>query len=108
MHRKNHGAESKPTQGLLDTNALLRIPAPRRYFAGPLARHSSMNAQPRVERLDPRIRRPVRLTRREFDDLVTFVRTGLLDPRATPENFARLIPPELPSRLDPLEFEPTD
>lgn len=64
--------------------------------------------RPLLERLDPLVRRPVRLTRAEFDDLVTFVRTGLLDPRATPENLSRLIPPRLPSGLDPLEFEPGD
>jgi cytochrome c peroxidase len=48
--------------------------------------------KPVLERLDLRIRRPIRLTRAGFSDLVTFVRTGLLDPRATPANFATLIP----------------
>ena len=41
-------------------------------------------------------------------NLVTFVQTGLLDPRATPTNLARLIPDRLPSGLGPLEFEPRD
>jgi cytochrome c peroxidase len=62
-------------------------------------------SKPLLDALDPRIRRPIKLTKTEFIDLVTFVRTGLLDPRATPENFAKLIPSQLPSRLDPLEFE---
>lgn len=64
--------------------------------------------KPVLERLDPRLRRPMRLTNAEFADLVAFVRTGLLDPRATPLNFARLIPLRLPSELKPLEFELDD
>jgi cytochrome c peroxidase len=61
--------------------------------------------KPVLARLDPRVRRPIALTRGEFLDLVEFVRTGLLDPRATRENLAKLIPPRLPSGLEPLEFE---
>jgi cytochrome c peroxidase len=60
---------------------------------------------PVLARRDPLIRRPIRLTAQEFTDLVGFVRTGLLDSRATAENFAELIPPVLPSELEPLEFE---
>jgi hypothetical protein len=55
--------------------------------------------------VDPRVARPLRLTDREFDDLVEFVRTGLLDPRATPERFLALVPRELPSGLTLHEFE---
>lgn len=69
-------------------------------LAGPLGPMKSV-----LERLDPRIRRPLRLTNAEFTDLVAFVRTGLLDPRATTRNLARLIPARLPSELKPLEFE---
>ena len=62
--------------------------------------------KPVLDRLDPRVRRPLRLAGGEFADLVAFVRTGLLDPQATPGNLARLIPPVvLPSRLEPLVFE---
>jgi hypothetical protein len=64
--------------------------------------------KPVLERLDPRVRYPIRLTGGEFADLVAFVRTGLLDPRATPANLAGSIPRRLPSGLDPLEFEPDD
>jgi cytochrome c peroxidase len=67
------------------------------------------SSQARMERLlagvDPRVARPLRLTDREFDDLVEFVRTGLLDPRATPERFLALVPRELPSGLTLHEFE---
>jgi cytochrome c peroxidase len=64
--------------------------------------------EPVLDRLDPRIRRPIRLTDGEFADLVQFVATGLLDPRATPSNLATLIPDQLPSELRPLEFETPD
>lgn len=91
----------------LDVPASVKNYSPKDHLpedlAGPLGPMA-----PVLARLDPRVRRPIRLTRGEFTDLVTFVRTGLLDPRATPQNFARLIPESLPSRLRPLEFEPMD
>ena len=37
--------------------------------------------------------------------MMAFVRDGLQDARATPANLIQLIPPELPSGLEPLEFE---
>jgi hypothetical protein len=55
--------------------------------------------------VDPRLARPLRLTQDEFDDLVEFVRTGLLDPRATPERLLDLVPRELPSGLPLHEFQ---
>lgn len=61
--------------------------------------------EPVLARLDERVRAPRRLTADEFGDLVAFVRTGLLDDRATPRRLARLIPERLPSGLDPLDFD---
>jgi cytochrome c peroxidase len=61
--------------------------------------------EPVLERLDPLLRTPVVLTAAERDDLVAFVRDGLLDARATPSRLSRLIPPALPSGLAPLEFQ---
>jgi cytochrome c peroxidase len=55
--------------------------------------------------LDPRVAEPLELTGEEFRDLVQFLRTGLLDPRATPDNLVRLIPRRLPSGLPVHEFE---
>jgi cytochrome c peroxidase len=52
--------------------------------------------QPVIDRLDPLLREPVRLTHDEFDALVDFVRNGLLDPAARPERLRRLIPQRLP------------
>jgi len=60
--------------------------------------------EPMIERLDPLLgqRRP---TVQEFEDLVAFVREGLLDPRASPESLLRLVPLELPSGRPGLVFE---
>ena len=54
---------------------------------------------------DALVRRPIRLTGQELADLTEFLRTGLLDRRATAQGFSTLIPPALPSDLEPLEFE---
>jgi cytochrome c peroxidase len=54
--------------------------------------------------LDPLVARPLELSRREFRELVEFVRTGLLDERATPERLMRLVPRELPSGLPLHDF----
>jgi hypothetical protein len=54
--------------------------------------------------LDPLVAEPLELTDREFNDLVQFVRTGLLDERATPRRLLRLVPRELPSGLPLHEF----
>jgi cytochrome c peroxidase len=59
---------------------------------------------PVLERLDPRLREPVRLSDDEFDALVDFVRNGLLDPDARPARLRHLIPAKLPSGRTPLVF----
>ena len=69
-------------------------------LSGPMA-----SAGPLLERRDALVRRPVRLTGQEFADLTSFLRTGLLDRRATAERFSALVPPTLPSDLEPLVFE---
>ncbi|MBV9211226.1 MAG: hypothetical protein JOZ52_11380, partial [Acidobacteria bacterium] len=53
--------------------------------------------QPVLNRLDPLISTPVQLSVEEFNELVDFVRNGLLDPRARPENLRALIPAQVPS-----------
>lgn len=60
---------------------------------------------PVLARLDSRLRRPIHLNRSEFNDLIGFLRTGLLDPRARPENLRRLIPRAVPSGRPILTFE---
>ena len=60
---------------------------------------------PLLAALDPRLAKPIDLTPAEVDDLVAFVRDGLLDPRATPARLRRLVPDSLPSGNAPLRFE---
>ena len=61
--------------------------------------------EPVLERLDPLVKRPIRLSAGEFADLVAFVKEGLTDPRATPESLCSLVPPSVPSTLPVLVFE---
>jgi hypothetical protein len=61
--------------------------------------------EPVLAQLDPILAVPIRLTPEEFDQLVAFVRFGLLDPRAKPENLRSLIPPSVPSGRPVLTFE---
>jgi cytochrome c peroxidase len=58
--------------------------------------------------LDPLIAKPLKLSSDEFLDLVQFVRTGLLDPRATPDRLLDLVPRTLPSGFAPHEFQDGD
>ena len=60
---------------------------------------------PVLARLDPALRQPVALTDREFQDLVDFIRNGLLDPDARPQRLRRLIPQKLPSGRPGLIFQ---
>jgi cytochrome c peroxidase len=63
---------------------------------------------PVLARLDKKLRKATVLSASELRDLVAFVRYGLLDERAFPENLNLLIPAELPSGLTSLEFETGD
>ena len=49
--------------------------------------------------------RGIELTPADFDDLVSFVRDGLLDERIEPENLCKLVPAQVPSGLPVLKFE---
>jgi len=61
--------------------------------------------EPVLARIDPLIARPIHLTPKEFKNLVTFVRDGLLDPRAAPEHLCALIPKAVPSGMPVATFE---
>jgi cytochrome c peroxidase len=60
---------------------------------------------PVLARLDPLLQQPILLSDQEFQDLVSFVREGLLDPAARPSLLRRLIPERLPSGMAPLTFQ---
>jgi len=61
--------------------------------------------EPVLERVDPILAAPIELTDEEFRQLVDFVRNGLLDQRAKPENLRKLIPRSVPSGFPVLRFE---
>jgi cytochrome c peroxidase len=61
--------------------------------------------EPVLERVDPALQNAGPLTAEEFQNLVAFVRTGLLDPGAGRQNFCSLIPTTLPSGMPPMRFE---
>lgn len=60
---------------------------------------------PVLTRLDPALASPIVLSEAQFNQLLTFVRDGLLDPRATPQHLRRLIPRTVPSGRPVLVFE---
>jgi cytochrome c peroxidase len=60
--------------------------------------------QPLLDRLDPRIADPVVLSDEEFEDLLAFVRDGLLDSRANPGRLRQQIPQHVPSGRPVLTF----
>jgi cytochrome c peroxidase len=61
--------------------------------------------EPVLARVDPLLLNPPDLTAEEFESLVTFIRTGLLDRRAERQNLCSLIPATLPSGMQPMRFE---
>src|SRR5258705_2699073 len=80
-----------------DTPPGHNVPA---VLGGPLGQMA-----PVLARLDPALSTPIALTESQFDQLLAFVRDGLLDPRATPNRLRRLIPRTVPSGRPVLVFE---
>jgi cytochrome c peroxidase len=68
-------------------------------------RHRLGPTRPVLDRLDPLISQPQHLSRREVEDLVAFLRDGLLDPNARPERLCSLVPEKVPSGRPVLLFE---
>ena len=52
---------------------------------------------PVLARIDPALATPITLSSDEFRQLIAFLRTGLLDPRANPHDLRKLIPARVPS-----------
>ena len=61
--------------------------------------------EPVLAQLDPLLVNPIRLTNREFNDLVAFVSNALLDPRAKPQRLCALVPDVVPSGMRVSFFE---
>lgn len=61
--------------------------------------------EPVLQRLDPLLTTPINLNSNEFNDLVTFVKYGLLDKRAKKNNLCKLAPPSVPSGFSVMRFE---
>jgi len=73
------------------------LPADLRGPLGPMA--------PVLARLDPVLSTPIVLTQLQFEQLLAFVRDGLLDSRATPDHLRHLVPHAVPSGRPVLLFE---
>jgi len=69
-------------------------------LAGPLG-----PIAPVLEVVDPILQTPITLEPHEFDNLVDFVRNGLLDSKATPKRLLKLIPKSVPSGFPVLTFQ---
>jgi cytochrome c peroxidase len=80
-------------------NAAGRAPNydPTSAGVAPDLRGSTGPIGPVLARLDPLVTAPINLSNGEFRQLVDFVRNGLLDPNARPENLRKLIPRRVPS-----------
>jgi cytochrome c peroxidase len=60
---------------------------------------------PVLARVDPILADPISLSEEQIDQLVAFVRDGLLDLRSTPEHLRRLVPHAVPSGRPVMLFE---
>jgi cytochrome c peroxidase len=61
--------------------------------------------EPVLARVDPILAKPIHLTSSEFQDLVAFVRNGLMDDRAKKGNLCKLVPNTVPSGFSVLRIE---
>jgi cytochrome c peroxidase len=57
-----------------------------------------------LERVDLNLKSPIELTPRALHDLVVFVRGGLFDERAKPEELCKLVPANVPSGMPVMPF----
>ena len=61
--------------------------------------------EPVLARVDPILAKPIHLTSDEFQELVAFVRNGLMDDRAKKGNLCKLVPNTVPSGFSVLRIE---
>ena len=60
--------------------------------------------EPVLARVDPILKHKIHLNHNEFEDLVVFVRDGLTDERALPENLCSAVPDHVPSGMPVATF----
>lgn len=68
-------------------------------------RHRLGPIEPVLARIDPLLAAPIKLSKDEFDDLVKFMRDGLLDDGAKAREFCALVPGAVPSGIALLRFQ---
>jgi cytochrome c peroxidase len=88
----------------LDVLASLRGYDARRAGVAPDLAHVAPIAKV-AGSIDPLLRRSLRLSPQEFDDLVQFVRSGLLDDSTLPEKACTHVPAAVPSGMALAKFE---
>ena len=79
-------------------DSLQRLVARERTAIDSAARASGV-AEPGLARVNPLLIQAILLNEEELRQIVEFVRNGLLDPRAKPENLRKLIPESVPSGM---------
>ncbi len=89
----------------LDVRKSARHYDPRRAGVDRDLRQRLGPIEPVLATLDPRLNTPIDLREQEFEDLLAFVRDGLLDPKARPDQLCRKIPQAVPSGQALLTFE---
>jgi cytochrome c peroxidase len=61
--------------------------------------------KPVLDRIDSKLKKAVKLGESEFNDLIAFLREGILDPRAKPAALCKLVPNSVPSGKPVAKFE---
>lgn len=61
--------------------------------------------EPVLQTVDPLLAQSAKLSEAEFNDLYQFVSNGLLDPKASTQNFCKEVPKQLPSGIRSLNFQ---
>ena len=82
---------------MLGRRSIVRLISQKFSMVAPDLRGPTGPIAPVLSRLDPAMATPINLSNDEFRQLVDFVKNGLLDPKARPENLRKLIPRRVPS-----------
>ena len=89
----------------LDVSKSARSYDPKRAGVAPDLTRAPGPIEPVLAVIDPLLAKPVEINNTEFDELLAFVRNGLLDERAAPRALCALLPVTVPSGRPMLIFE---